>query len=80
MGVVIMHNYLTSYLYTIYMILFPFIHLGQYHKLYDFLDKHFDGDFRKYVGLDRNLFQEVLMRVSPRITKTRRCVYVILNF
>lgn len=59
---------------------FSFPHPGMCHRLYEFLDTHFQGDYRKYVGLDRELFNEVLRRVSPRIEKTRRCVYLIMSF
>ena len=52
--------------------MFPFV--GQYHNLYDILDRHFQGDYRKYVGLDRDLFVEVLRRVTPRIQKSTRYV------
>jgi hypothetical protein len=38
--------------------------------LYEVLDREFNNDFSKYVGLDRELFNEVLNRVAPRIEKS----------
>lgn len=53
-----------------------FLHLGQYHNLYEVLDRLFDGDYEKYLGLDRDLFNIVLRRVSPRITKSVKYVHL----
>jgi hypothetical protein len=51
-------------------IFFSSYYLGQYHKLYEVLDREFENDFSKYVGLDRELFNEVLNRVAPRLEKS----------
>ena len=48
------------------------VDLGQYHKLFTFLDTEFQEDYQEYLRLDREVFGEVLQRVAPRITKSAR--------
>jgi len=48
--------------------------LGQYHNLFELLECEFQGDYEKYLRLDRDLFAEILRRVGPRITKSVRYV------
>lgn len=45
---------------------------SQYANLFQQLDQEFDMDYRSYVRLDRNTFNEVLTRIAPRITKSPR--------
>ena len=54
--------------------------LGQYHNLFELLDRRFQGDYEKYLRLDRDLFAEVLRRVAPRITKSSRYVQSALIY
>lgn len=67
------------YISHIFLKLFCFLLLGQYNTLFEVLDRHFEEDYRKYVGLDRNLLAEVVRRVSPRIAKSPKYVHAILN-
>lgn len=46
--------------------------LGQYNTLFAELDREFEGDYRKYIRMDRNLFAELVMRVGPRLQKSER--------
>jgi hypothetical protein len=46
--------------------------LGQYETLFAELDRESHGDYMAFIRIDRNLFAEVLQRVSPRITKGPR--------
>ena len=42
---------------------------GQYDTLFQELDRESGGDYMGYIRMDRNLFSELLLRVTPRITK-----------
>lgn len=57
--------------------------MGQYHRLFAFLDREFNEDYQDYLRVDRNLFGEILRRVAPRITKSNRyeqfVIYHLLN-
>jgi len=52
--------------------------LGQYHNLFELLDREFQGDYERYLRLDRDLFGEILRRVAPRITKSVRYVQSVI--
>lgn len=54
------------------------IDMGQYHKLFTFLDREFNEDYQEYLRVDRNLFGEILQRVAPRITKSDRYEYFVI--
>ena len=41
--------------------------LGQYDTLFQELDRECQGDYMNSIRLDRNVFNEVLQRVAPRI-------------
>ena len=43
--------------------------IGQYHTLFQELDRECAGDYMNYIRMDRNLFHEVLHRVLPRVSK-----------
>jgi hypothetical protein len=45
--------------------------LGQYDTLFRELDRESQGDYVGFVRMDRNLFAELVRRVSPHITKGR---------
>lgn len=51
--------------------------LGQYDNIFELLDHQLDGDYRRYLGLDRDLFAELVRRVSPRIRKSPKYVNVV---
>jgi len=47
---------------------------GQYETLFQELQRESRGDYVGYIRMDPNLFAELLLRVTPRITKGPRCV------
>ena len=47
---------------------------GQYHTLFQELEREFDGDYLSYIRMSSNMFAELLLRVGPRITKSHRQV------
>ena len=51
---------------------------GQYHTLFQELERESHGDYEAYIRMDPNTFPELLLRVSPRITKGPG--YVIIFF
>lgn len=42
---------------------------GIYHNLFVSMDRYFEGDYRSFLRLDRNIFNEVLQRVGPLLQK-----------
>ena len=54
---------------------------GQYDTLFQELERESQGDYVGYIRMDRDLFVELLDRVTPRITKGPRLVLpVLLHF
>ena len=51
---------------------------GQYHTLFQELERESHGDYQTYIRMDPNTFADLLLRVSPRITKGPS--YVIIFF
>ena len=49
------------------------IEYGQYHTLMQELMREAEGDFYGFLRMTPGAFQEILLRVSPRITKVRPC-------
>lgn len=47
---------------------------GQYETLFQELERESRGDYVGYIRMDPELFAELLLRVTPRITKGPRCV------
>ena len=47
---------------------------GQYSTLFQELERESRGDYLNYIRMDTNCFAELLLRVTPRITKGPRCV------
>ena len=45
---------------------------GQYHTLFRELERECEDDFIGYIRMNRNMFAELLLRVTPRITKSNR--------
>ena len=50
---------------------------GQYHTLFLELERESEGDYMSYIRMDRNMFAELVLRVTPRITKSNRQVHAI---
>ena len=48
---------------------------GQYGTLFQELERESRGDYVSYIRMDPNCFAELLLRVTPRITKGPRYVY-----
>ena len=47
---------------------------GQNNILFQELEREFEGDYMSYIRMSSNMFAELLFRVGPRITKSRRQV------
>ena len=51
--------------------------LGHYSTLMDELERESEGDFVSYMRMEPAMFHEILLRISPRISKLQR--YVCLS-
>ena len=53
---------------------------GQFDTLFKELERESQGDYMSYIRMDPNLFAELLLRVTPRITKGPRYAPTHLYF
>ena len=53
---------------------------GQFDTLFKELERESHGDYMSYIRMDPNLFGELLLRVTPRITKGPRYGKIIYHF
>lgn len=49
---------------------------GQFDTLFKELERESHGDYMSYIRMDPTTFGELLLRITPRITKGPRCVFV----
>ena len=53
---------------------------GQYDTLFQELERESHGDYQSYIRMDPALFEELLTRVTPRITKGPRLIFFLCCF